>query len=270
MTLVCLILLTAAALLVPTARAQEFLDPERLISRRQFYSRPPGIVALLPQVRVSDDAKFAGQWEVFVESGRYEISQGGSYCFVVNHRDPGKVGRSSYVAIGALSVLRPRTRPLRPISMFRNQGWSRGGDQAYVCENDLPKHVPLTLETFARAHEQRRLDENDRLLTHRWHGHHDDGNSWADRDIWASVASADTNLTASLAPSQEQPDLRFDAKLLQFSFTQKRNSNQPVAFCLEGNRRIATVLTIFSPTSVRPRDGSSWCSGNALPSQPSP
>ena len=39
----------------------------------------------------------------------------------------------------------------------------------------------------------------------------------------------------------------WSAKLLRFVFTQKRNSNQPVVFCLGGDRRIATILTVFSP-----------------------
>ena len=247
MTYVRLFLLFAAVLLVSTAHAQDVLRPERLTSRTQFYSRPPGTVAFLPQVKVSEDAKFAGQWDLLVKSGRYEFSQSGPYCFVVNHRDLVQAGRSSYVAIGAFSVLRPGKQPTRPISMFRNQGWSRGDDQAYLRDNGSPRHVSITLETFAGAHGQGKLEENDRLLTHRWHGHYGHGKSWADRDVWAGAASADAELTASLARYQEQPDLRFDAKLLRFAFTQKRDSNQPVAFCVEGDRRIATILTVFSP-----------------------
>ena len=247
MTRVWLSLLVAAALLVPTARAQDVLPLERLTNRRQFYSRPPGTVAFLPQVKVSGEAEFAGQWDLLVESGRYEVGQSGPYCFVVNHREPDQAGRSSYVAIGAISVLRSGTQPARPISMFRNQGWSRGDDPAYLRDNGSPKHVSLTLETFAGAHDQGKLEENDRLLTHRWHGHHGDGESWADRDVWVGAASADTKLIASLAQYPGQPVLRFDAKLLRFVFTQRRNSNQPVVFCVEGDRRIATILTVFSP-----------------------
>ncbi len=41
--------------------------------------------------------------------------------------------------------------------------------------------------------------------------------------------------------------MRFDAKLLQFAFTQKRNSKQPVTFCVEGDSRMVTVLTVFGP-----------------------
>ena len=77
MTRVWSFLLVAAALLVPTAHAQDVLRLERLTSGTQFYSRPPGTVALLPQVKVSGDAKFAGQWDLLVESGRYEVSQSG-------------------------------------------------------------------------------------------------------------------------------------------------------------------------------------------------
>ena len=247
MTRVSLFLLVALALLVPTVRAQDVLQPERLTSRTQFYSRPPGTVALLPQVRVSGDATFAGQWDVLVESGRYEVSKSDQYCFVVNHRDPVQTGRASYVAIGALSVLEPGSPQARPISLFRNEGWSRGDDGAYRHDNGSPKHVALTPETFAGAHAQGRLEENDRLLTHRWHGSHGDGKSWADHDVWTGMASADVKLVASLARSQGQPDLRFDAKLLQFNVTPSRTSNQPVTFCLVGDNRIATILTVFSP-----------------------
>ena len=77
--------------------------------------------------------------------------------------------------------------------------------------------MSLTLETFAGAHAQSELEENDRLLTHRWHGHYGDGESWADRDVWAGAASADAKLIASLARYPGQPDLRFDAKLLRSS-----------------------------------------------------
>ena len=247
MTYVRLFLLLAAVLLVSTAHGQDVLRPERLTSRTQFYSRPLGTVAFLPQVKVSEDAKYAGQWDLLVNSGRYEFSQSGPYCFVVNHRDLVQASKSSYVAIGALSILRPGTQPARPVSMFRNQGWSRGCDKAYLHDNGSPKHVSLTLATFAGAHDQGKLEENDRLLTHQWHGHYGHGKSWEDRDVWASAASGDAELTASLARHQGQPDLRFDAKLLRFTFTQKRDSNQPVAFCVEGDRRIATILTVFSP-----------------------
>lgn len=243
-----LFLFVAAALLVPTARAQDLLRPAdgRLTHRTQFYSSPPGTMAFLPQVRVSDDAKYAGQWDPLVASKRYEVVQSDEYCFVVNHRDRGRAGRSSYVAIGALSVLRPGTE-LRPVSMFRNQGWSRDGDPTYPRDNDLLKHVALTPETFAGAHGQEKLEKNDQLLTYRWHGYYGDRESWEDRDFWAATASADAGLISSLAGTQVQPDLRFDAKLLRFAFTGERTSNRPVAFCVNGDRRIATVLTVFSP-----------------------
>ena len=139
-----------------------------------------------------------------------------------------------------------RRRPASRCSGTKPVG-TRGDDPAYLRDNGSPKHVSLTLETFAGAHDQNELEENDRLLTHRWHGHHGDGESWADRDVWAGAASADAQLIASLAGYQEQPDLRFDAKLLRFAFTQTYNSNQPVAFCVEGDRRIATILTMFGP-----------------------
>ena len=240
-------LLMAATLLVPTVRAQDVQQFERLTSRTQFYSRPVGTVALLPQVKVAEDAEFAGQWDVLVGSGRYEISQSGPYCFVVNHRAPDRAGKSACVAIGALSLLQAQTDPHRPVSMFRNKGWSRDNDPAFCSANGLLKHSPLTPEAFAKAHDQGRLDENDRLLTHRWHGYHSNGESWADRDVWARAASADVKMAANLAGIPGQPDLRFDAKLLQFAFTRKRNSNRPIVFCVEDDQRIITILTVFSP-----------------------
>ncbi len=239
--------MVAAVLLVPAARAQELLTPDRVTSRQQFYSSPTGAVAFLPQVQVSADARFAGQWDVLVESGRYEIERGSQYCFVINHRDPHQAGRPSYLAIGAISVLRPRTRPVRPISMFRNEGWSRREDSVYLRNNDLPKHVPLSLETFVGAHNQSELEVNDQLLTHRWHGHHGEGESWADRDFWARAATDDATVVNSLAGVAESPDLRFDAKLLRFHFTARRASNRPVSFCINGDGRIATILKVFSP-----------------------
>ena len=165
--------------------------------------------------------------------------------------DPDQAEASSYVAIGALSVLKPESQHARPVMLFRNEGWSRGNDDAYRNDNDRPKHVPLTPKTFAVAHAQCRREENDRLLTHRWHGCHGESHSkkesWDDRDVWHHMASADAKLVASLAPGQVQPNLRFDAKLLQFTFTADRNSNRPVAFCVAGDGRIATILTVFSP-----------------------
>jgi len=136
--------------------------------------------------------------------------------------------------------------------MFRNEGWARIDDPEYARENEVPKHVSLTLETFVGAHDQDELDENDRLLTHRWHGHYGDdygdGMSWMDRDLWVAAASAGSGLVASVAEERgRQPDLRFDAKLLRFTFTATRNSSRPVAFCIEGASRIATILTVFSP-----------------------
>lgn len=244
---VWLCLTVAGALLAPAVRAQEILTPDRITSREQFYSSSAGTVAFLPQVQVSEDARFAGQWDLLVESGRYEIDRRSRYCFVINHRDPGQEGRPKYVAIGALSVLRLGTQPVRPISMFRNQGWSRTGDAVYPRDNDLPKHVPLSLETFVGAHNQGELDVNDELLTHRWHGHHGEGESWADRDFWARAASDDARVLNSLAGDSGSPDLRFDGKLLRFAFTAKRASNRPVSFCISGDRRIATILRVFSP-----------------------
>ena len=248
MTRVLLCLSVAAALLGPSAQAQDFLEPERLTNRRQFYSSPLGTLAFLPQVSRSEDAKYAGQWDVLVESGRYRIAPKGQYCFVLNHRDRAQEGRRSYVVIGAVSVLPPGTQSARPISMFRNRGWSRSDDPEYSRENGLPRHVPLTLEAFVRAHDQGELEENDRLLTHRWHGRYGDGESWLDRDLWVEAASVGPELIARLVEDEErEPDLRFDAKLLRFAFTGRFNSNQPVAFCMEGGRRIATILTVFSP-----------------------
>ena len=60
MTRVWLFLLVAAALLAPTARAQDVLRLERLTNRTQFYSRPSGTVAFLPQVKVSGEASTFG------------------------------------------------------------------------------------------------------------------------------------------------------------------------------------------------------------------
>ena len=248
MTRAWLSLAVAAALLAPPAQAQDFLEPGRITNRLRFYSSPLGTLAFLPQVTRSEDARYAGQWDVLTESGRYRIAPRGQYCFVLNHREPAQQGRRSYVLIAALSVLPSGTRPARPISMFRNPGWSRNDDPEYTRENGLPKHVSLTLEAFVGAHEQGELEENDRLLTHRWHGGFGDGESWVDRDLWVNAASVDPELISSLVGDEErQPDSRFDAKLLRFTLTAKRNSNQPVAFCMEGDRRIATILTVFSP-----------------------
>ena len=248
MTRVWLFLAVAGALLAPPARAQDFLEPDRITNRTRFYAYPLGTLAFLPQVTRSEEAQYAGQWDVLSESGRYRVARSGQYCFVLNHRDPAQEGRRSYVVIGAVSVLPAGTRPTRPISMFRNLGWSRSDDPEYSRENGLPKHVSLTLETFIGAHEQGELEENDRILTHRWHGDFGDGESWVDRDLWVNAASPDPELISSLVGDEErQPDLRFDAKLLGFTFTGRRNSNRPVAFCMEGDRRIATIVTVFSP-----------------------
>ena len=242
----CLVLVVA--LLAPSVQAQEVLEPDRLTNRTQFYSSALGSLAFLPQVTRSENAKYAGEWDVFVQSGRYRIAPRSQYCFVLNHRDHVQEGRRSYVVIGALSVLRTGTQQSRPISMFRNQGWSRGDDLEYFRENGLLKHVSLALETFINAHDQDELEENDRILTYRWHGDFGDGTSWLDRDLWAKAASAEPELIANLAGTEiELSDLRFDAKLLRFTFTGTRNSNRPVSFCMAGDRRIATVLTVFSP-----------------------
>lgn len=248
MTRIWLSLVAAVALQAPPVRAQDFREPDRITNRTRFYASSVGTLAFLPQVTRSEDARYAGQWDVLAESGRYRLAPSGQYCFVLNHRDRAQEGRRSYVVIGAVSVLPDGTRPTRPISMFRNRGWSRSNDPEYSRENGLPKHVGVTLETFVGAHGQGDLGENDRLLTHRWHGDFGDGESWVDRDLWVTAASAEPELIANLAGDEEgQPDSRFDAKLLRFTFTGKRNSNRPVAFCMEGDRRIATILTVFSP-----------------------
>ncbi len=248
MTRVWLCLALAAAPLASPARAQDFLEPDRIINRTRFYASPLGTLAFLPQVTRSENAKYAGQWDLLVESGRYRIAPSGQYCFVLNHRDRAQEGRRSYVVIGATSILPSGTRPARPISMFRNPGWSRSDDPEYSRENGLPKHVSLTLETFVGAHDQSELEENDRLLTHRWHGDFGGGESWVDRDLWVEAASVEPEVISGLVGDEEgRPDLRFDAKLLRFIFTGERNSDRPVAFCMEGDRRIATIVTVFSP-----------------------
>ena len=247
MTRLWLILLVAATQLVATARAQDATGTVRLTSRAQFYERPPGTVALLPQVEVAEEAKFAGQWDLLVDGGRYELSKDRGYCFVVNHRDPDQKGESSYVAIGALSVLDPKANHARPISLFRNFGWSVSpDDKDYKRKNNKPVHVKVTPEAFVMAHEQVRLEENEKLLEHRWHGHYGNGESWADRDVWVSLASAES-IRSRLGRNVEASDLRFDGKLLRFDFTEKFNSNRPVAFCMASSLRIATVLTVFGP-----------------------
>ena len=247
MTRLWLIILVAATQLVATAKAQDAIPTVRLTSRAQFYERPPGTVALLPQVKVSADARFAGQWDLLVDGGRYEISQGRPHCFVVNHRDADQKGKSSYVAIGALSVIEQRANHARPISLFRNFGWSlTPGDKDYQLKNGTPVHLKVTPEAFVIAHEQGRLEENEKLLEHRWHGHYGNGESWADRDVWVSLASAES-IRSRLGRDVEPSDLRFDGKLLRFAFTEKFNSNRPVAFCMASSRRIATILTVFGP-----------------------
>lgn len=245
---ICLYIVPVAFLLVHPVHAQKLLETNRLTNRSQFYSSALGTLAFLPQVTRSEEAKYAGQWNVFVESGRYKITPRGQYCFVLNHRDRAQAGRRSYVMIGALSILHAGTEPRRPISMFRNQGWSRDHDSEYFRENNLPKHVSLTPKAFIAAHDLDELEKNDQLLTHRWHGNFGAGESWADRDLWLEAASVSPELITTLAGAEvEQSNLRFDAKLLRFKFTGSRNTNQPVAFCMEGDRRIATILTVFSP-----------------------
>lgn len=247
MTRVWQCILVGTALLIPTAQAEDVLKPQRLTHRTQFFSNPHGSVAFLPQVKVAEEAKYAGQWDLLVESGRYEVDQSDQYCFVVNHRNPAQEGKRSYVAIGAISVLRSGTQPNRPVSLFRNEGWSRSNDNKYGRNNLSPKHLPLTLKMFAKAHNQCDLKENDRLLTHQWHGKYGDEESWADRDIWVHAALDDDKLISSWSRDREQPELRFDAKLIRFAFTEKPNSSRPVAFCLAGDRRMGVVLTVFSP-----------------------
>ena len=184
---------------MPTACAQDVLEFQRLTHRTQFESQPPGTVELLPQVNDSLKARFAGQWDLPVESGRYRVDPTDSYCFAVHHRDDVQAGTSSRLAFGAFPVLQPQTQPVSPIPLFRNEGWSRGDDQA--CPGyDIPKQVPLMLERFVEAHGQDEVADDDRLQTHRWHGFYGDGVSWAERDVfWTSAASVDPRLTAGSA-----------------------------------------------------------------------
>ena len=254
-----LILLIIGIPLTVVSEGQEILRPNRIISKAHFYQLPPGTVAWIPQVFTSSDAKYAGQWDVLVEGGRYVIpraDKGPWHCFVVNHRDLGKGATESYVAVGALSILRPRTNPLFPLSLYRNEGWARSNDPESRHHEVWWRETEITSEMFGNAHAQDTLEENERILgieespNDWWHGSYDTKGikeSWANRLFWQKVVSIEPGRLIDLGWSANDKDVRFDAKLIRFTFTQKRVSDKPVAFCVRGDRRIATILTVYGP-----------------------
>ena len=84
------------------------------------------------------------------------------------------------------------------------------------------------------------LEELDTRLDHRWHGQYgddDEQHSWNDRDVWA--LSNDIN--------EGWEDTRFDGKLVRFTFTRREDSSALPSFCLSADRRLETMVTLFSP-----------------------
>lgn len=259
MILSWLILLIVGLPLTVASEGQEILRPSRIISKAHYYQLPPGTVAFLPQVFTPSDAKYAGQWDVLVEGGRYVIprmGRGAWYCFVVNHRDLGKKATESYVAVWALSILRPLTDPIFPLSLFRNEGWAQSDEPGSRDEEEWKKQSRVTSEVFGNAHAQDTLEQNEQILgivkgpNDWWHGRYDkEGRkeSWANRLFWEKVVLIKSDRLLDLGWSEMDKDLRFDAKLIRFTFTQKRVSDKPVDFCLRGDSRIATILTVYGP-----------------------
>ena len=112
---------------------QSVLKPEdnRLTRRADFYGQPTGTLAYVPQAKSPEEVRFAALFDPLPESGRYLIAKQTTYCFAFNHRDAAQEGTRSYVGIGSLSVLVGRTDPLRPVALFRNDGWERAGDPGF-------------------------------------------------------------------------------------------------------------------------------------------
>ena len=229
----------AGAQEVPAQRSQEF----RVFSRAVVYERGTWTVAYVPEARSGADVATGRSYDLLRPDGRYELETEptqSSYCFLVSHRYGEFAGEESYLGVAAYSFLMPRTNLVRPVSMFRNNGWRRGDDARFGNRNDF-KSSMLRPHEFFRAHlDAPSLEELDTRLDHRWHGQYgddDEQNSWNDHDVWA--LSNDIN--------EDREDTRFDGKLIRFAFTRRGDSSAPPSFCLSGDRRLETMVTLFSP-----------------------
>ena len=192
--------------------------------------------------------RFAALFDPLPESGQYLIAKQTTYCFAFNHRDAAQEGTRSYVAIGSLSVLVGRTDPLRPVALFRNDGWERAGDPGFEQENRLLKTLPIDPSVLVDAHSEPTLQASDQRIQHKWHGDYSTGQkSWLDRDFWRRAPQAEPDVVSALAAPDPSPDLQFDGKLIRFAFTRKGNSREMPRFCLDGDQRLGTIVRVLNP-----------------------
>ena len=250
---------------VTAAGAQEVkCSSMDLVSRRAVvYARGTWTVAYVPEAKFGRQVPYGREYHVLAPDGWYKLktdSRKSIYCFLVSHRSFQYGGQESYLGVAAFSILKERTNPAQPVSMFRNQGWRRSDDSTFGNANAI-KQSELHPHQFFSVHVRpESLTALDTDLGYKWHGQYGENekqHSWKDHVLWN--LSNDLNEVVSdwfidLNKGQiknfdisDLMDTRFDGKLIRFIFTKTRDSNKPPRFCLRSDSRLVTAVTLFSP-----------------------
>lgn len=236
---------TMIALALADAQEVSSASIDRVERRAHVYARGTWTVAYVPEAHRGDQVPYGRAYHVLASGKRHTLrtdSRKSNHCFLVSHRSSQYGGQASYLGVAAFSILKKRTNPVRPVSMFRNQGWRRSDDGKFGSENAI-RQSQLTPDEFFRAHlRPKSLIELDTELGYEWHGRYgenDEHHSWRDHVLWNGSNNSDEGVS--------DQDTRFDGKLIRFKFTEHRDSREPPSFCLRSESRIKTVVTLFSP-----------------------
>lgn len=219
--------------------------------KREFFGSVPGTVAFLNGIKSEDDADEFISFRLLPESGNYILPKQSVYWFVVNHRIPSRVGEATYIGIDTLSFIDFSEEISQPTSMYRNKGWTRKGMEGFARNNNKVIGRPLAPEKFFLYHvEASSLVKLDELLGHPWHGDFSEevSGSYAQRMMWdlrslLKDASFRKRFNSNI-PDDSQ--IRVDAMLIKFKYTDTKVSDAPVVFWINGANRIASYVRIFS------------------------
>ena len=237
----------ATMIAVVTAGAQEVSSSslDLVVQRARVYARGTWTVAYVPEAHRGDQVPYGRKYHVLTADKRYRLEadpRKSNHCFLVSHRSSDYGGQESYLGVAALSILKKRTDPVQPVSMFRNKGWLRSDDGQFSDESAI-RQSDLGLGEFFRAHSgPKSLTQLDTSLGYKWHGQYgknEEHNSWRDHVLW--------NLSNNLNEGVSGWAMRFDGKLIRFKFTDARDSREPPCFCLRSESRLETVVALFSP-----------------------
>ena len=248
---VSFIALIAVFALVPaSAQDESFSGNNPVSTRTEVYAQGTWAVAYVPEARHSEQVPYGRLYFILAQDEDYVLKTNPEqvdYCFLVSHRSSEFGDQLSYLGVAAFSILKPGTNPIEPVSMFRNGGWRRGN--THWEQSDIGPSTLGAVQFFEAHSSSHSVVALDKLLGFEWHGQYREDrsrHSWKDKHQWNLIENIGERELNRLGGSDWQ-DTRFDGKLIRFTFTRKKDSRKPPKFCLDNGKRLATIITLFSP-----------------------